>query len=109
MASSLEASCVLVLESSWCNDVTVVVSLLLGAAAALDEEPVRPITMKVGSERHTVWSAQRGVWCAQGARFLGCTSLRVTANSSLRRDRRFVCHARLNPGSGLCYTRCGAR
>jgi hypothetical protein len=64
------------LAPSWRDDITVVVSPPLGAVfAALDEELVRPIAVEAGSEYNTVWSAQHGVRCAQGARFLRCTRL----------------------------------
>jgi hypothetical protein len=97
-----------VLEPSWRDDVTVIASLPLGVVAALSEELVRPVAVEVGSERHSVWFARRGTQCAQGARFLECTHLRVKADSPLRRDGRFVHHAGLNPGYGLGYMRHGA-
>ena len=93
----------------WRNDVAVIVSLPLGAAAALDEELARPITAEVGFEYDMVWSTWHGARRAQGAHFLKCTSLRVTANSLARHDGRFAHHIGLDPGSGLGLVRRGAR
>ena len=53
MASGREGSCVLVLESSWCDDVAVVVSSLVGPTIALDEKPMRAVTTGAGSEGNT--------------------------------------------------------
>jgi hypothetical protein len=83
--------------------------LLQGAVAALDEELVRSIAGEASSKGNAVWSTWHGMWCAQGAHFLGCMCLQVKADSSLRRDERFVHHAGPDPGSGLGLARCGAR
>ena len=72
----------MVLEPSRHDDAMIVASLPLGLVAALDEELVLPIAVEVGSECNVVWHAQRGTWCMQGARFLRCMCLLVTADSA---------------------------
>ena len=76
-----EGLCILELEPPWCADITVIVSLLLGVAAALGEELAWSIVVEVGSKGNTVWYARYGASCTQGALFLGCTHLCVKANS----------------------------
>jgi hypothetical protein len=44
-------------EPSWRDGIVVIVSLPLGAVAALDEELARSAAMEVGSECNIVWSA----------------------------------------------------
>ena len=71
----------LVWKPSWHDDIAVIVSLLAGVVAALDEELAQPVTVEAGSGGNAVWSARRNMLCAYGGRFLGCTCLRVKANS----------------------------
>lgn len=97
------------LESSWRDDVTVVVSPFLGAVAALDKEPTRSITVKAGSEGTMVWSTRCDARCTQGAHFLKCMRLRVIADNSLRHDRWFVHHARLDPSFMIGLARHGTK
>ena len=97
----------LVREPSWHDDIAVGMSLSLDVVVALAEELARSITTEVGSEGVTVWSARHGALCAQGARFLGCTSLRVKASSSQWGDGWLVRHVGLDPGFGLGLARRG--
>ena len=68
-------------EPSWCDDIVVIVSLFLDVVPALNEELAQPVIAKVGSEGNAVRFAKCGKLCAQGACFLGCTWLRVKADS----------------------------
>ena len=97
------------LEASWHDDVAIIMSPLLGAVAALNEELVRSVFGEAGFEGSVVWSTRRGVWCTQGACFLGCMRLQVKANNSLKCDGWFVRYAGLDPSFGLGLVRHGAR
>ena len=90
------------------DDVVVIVPSLLDMVVALVEVLAHPTTVEVGPEGNVVRSTRRGVWCAQGAYFLGCTRLRVTADSLLDRDRWFALRAGPSPSSRLGLVRHGA-
>ena len=54
------------------DDIMVIVSLPLGAVAALDEELAQPVAGEVGSKNNAVRFARRGACHFQGALLLGC-------------------------------------